>query len=77
MNLSKEEIEAAALEAYPVDMFYGGNQPSYDQNLYNRIAFKKGFEFRQWLIDATMTQTDIPLHIKYRMFKNQRQRLNG
>jgi hypothetical protein len=70
--MTKEEIDMAALEAFPVHMMYGGGQPAYDDNEKERRAFIYGFNFRQWLEDATMTHPDIPLRIKYRMFFNQK-----
>jgi hypothetical protein len=68
----KQEINAAALEAFPVNMMYGGGQPATDTNNELRVAFIKGFEFRQWLNDVSMTGPEVPLHIKYRMFYNQK-----
>lgn len=38
---------------------------------YFNDGFREAIGFILWLKDVSFTQSDIPLHIKYRMYKNQ------
>lgn len=68
--MTREEIEQTALEAYPVQMMYGGDEPGYDANLKERIAFIHALCFAESLASTSFSHGDIPLHIKYKMYQD-------
>jgi hypothetical protein len=69
--MTKEEIKQTGHEAYPVRMASVDGK-SFDLNEAARKAFLRGIEFREWLDKTSMSHADVPVFIKYRMFKNQR-----
>jgi len=81
----KEDLEPEALRSSvgnPIELrneiAVKEGAPYHETSHAREVAFKngwdEGFVFRNWLAVTSMSHPDIPIHIKYRMFKNQEAR---